>query len=135
MASSTAVAPSNGASVAVPAAPAASNGSDSIQEQIRQLDDARKLVLANVGHYPMIVQGILPIINPSSLPQLRRWGADFLAEALSAPAMPSREKESLSLLVLGSIKGMLENANEDPFVLRSIIQAASSIYPLVMRWV
>ena len=83
----------------------------------------------------MIVQGILPIINPSSLPQLRRWGADFLAEAFSAPAMPSREKESLSLLVLESLKGMLENANEDPFVLRSIIQAASSIYPLVMRWV
>ncbi|KAL1897887.1 hypothetical protein Sste5346_003739 [Sporothrix stenoceras] len=125
--------PSNGAFA--PPAAAGSTGTDSIEEQIRQLNDARKLVLANVGHYPMIVQGILPIINPSSLPQLRRWGADFLAEAFSAPAMPSREKESLSLLVLGSIKAMLENANEDPFVLRSIIQAASSIYPLVMRWV
>ncbi|CAK7198401.1 hypothetical protein SEUCBS139899_001062 [Sporothrix eucalyptigena] len=124
--------------VAVSAAPAsapAAAAPDSIQEQIRQLDDARKLVLANVGHYPMIVQGILPIINPSSLPELRRWGADFLAEAFAAPAMPSREKESLSLLVLESLKGMLENPNEDTFVLCSIIQAASSIYPLVMRWV
>lgn len=135
MASSTAAAPSNGTSTPASGDSAGSASSDSIQEQIRQLNDARKLVLANVGHYPMIVQGILPIINPSSLPQLRRWGADFLAEAFSAPAMPSREKESLSLLVLGSIKAMLDNANEDPFVLRSIIQAASSIYPLVMRWV
>ncbi len=122
-----------------PPPPAGSSGAvgaaDSIEEQIRQLDDARRLVLANVGHYPMIVQGILPIINPSSLPQLRRWGADFLAEAFAAPAMPSRDKESLSLLVLESLKGMLENANEDALVLRSIIQAASSIYPLVMRWI
>ncbi|KIH86297.1 symplekin [Sporothrix brasiliensis 5110] len=131
MATSTDTAPSNGA----PTGASTSTGSDYIQEQIRQLDDARKLALANVSHYPMIVQGILPIINPSSLPQLRRWGADFLAEAFAAPAMPSREKESLSLLVLGSIKGMLENPNEGPLVLRSIIQAASSIYPLVMRWV
>ncbi|CAK7210450.1 hypothetical protein SCUCBS95973_000787 [Sporothrix curviconia] len=139
MASAAAVAPAANAQATVSstASAATSTGAaaDSIQEQIRQLDDARKLVLANVGHYPMIVQGILPIINPSSLPELRRWGADFLAEAFAAPAMPSREKESLSLLVLGSIKSMLENANEDPFVLRSIIQAASSIYPLVMRWI
>ncbi|CAK7216793.1 hypothetical protein SBRCBS47491_002948 [Sporothrix bragantina] len=139
MASAAAVAPAANAqataAATVPAATSSGTASDSIQEQIRQLDDARKLVLANVGHYPMIVQGILPIINPSSLPELRRWGADFLAEAFAAPAMPSREKESLSLLVLGSIKGMLENTNEDPFVLRSIIQAASSIYPLVMRWI
>ena len=125
--------PANGADAQAPAAATAAQ-QESIQEQIRQLDDARKLVLANVGHYPMIVQGILPILNPSSLPQLRRWGADFLAEAFAAPSMPSREKESLSLLVLESLKGMLENAGEDPFVLRSIIQAASSIYPLIMRW-
>ncbi|CAK7268275.1 hypothetical protein SEPCBS119000_002977 [Sporothrix epigloea] len=140
MASATAVAPTVNErqfATASAANSAESTGAagDSIHEQIRQLDDARKLVLANVGHYPMIVQGILPILNPSSQHELRRWGADFLAEAFAAPAMPSREKESLSLLVLESIKGMLENANEDPFVLRSIIQAASSIYPLIMRWI
>lgn len=122
------------AASAAPASASADAAPNSIREQIRQLDDARKLVLANVGHYPMIVQGILPILSPSSLPPLRRWAADFLAEAFAAPAMPSREKESLSLFVLESIKGVLENANEDPLVLRSIIQAASSIYPLAMRW-
>ncbi|EFW98981.1 mRNA cleavage and polyadenylation specificity factor complex subunit [Grosmannia clavigera kw1407] len=109
--------------------------SDSVQEQIRQLNDARKLVLANVSYYPTIVQGILPILSPASLPQLRRWGAEFLAEAFAAPALPSRDKETLSLLVLESLKGMVENANEDALVLQSIVQAAASIYPLVMRWI
>lgn len=109
--------------------------SDPIQEQIRQLNDARKLVLANVSYYPTIVQGILPILSPSSLPQLRRWGAEFLAEAFAAPALPSRDKETLSLLVLESLKGMVENTGEDAFVLQSIIQAAASIYPLVFRWI
>ncbi len=105
-----------------------------VSEQIRQLNDARKLVLGDVNYYPTIVQGILPIISPASLPELRRWGAEFLAEAFATPALPAREKETLSLLVLESLKGMVENPKEDPYVLRSVIQAAASIYPLAMRW-
>ncbi len=106
----------------------------SVSEQIRQLNDARKLVLGDVNYYPTIIQGILPIIGPSSLPELRRWGADFLAEAFATPALPSREKETLSLLVLESLKGMVENPDEDIHVLRSVIQATASIYPLALRW-
>ncbi len=106
----------------------------SVGEQIRQLNDARKLVLGDVTYYPTIVQGILPIIGPSSFPELRRWGADFLAEAFATPALPSRDKEILSLLVLENLKAMVENAQEDVQVLRSAIQTAASIYPLVMRW-
>ncbi len=106
----------------------------SANEQIQSLNDARKLVLGDVNFYPTIVQGILPIISPSSLPELRRWGADFLAEAFATPALPSREKETLSLLVLESLKGMVENPKEDTYVLRSVIQTAASIYPLAMRW-
>ncbi len=106
----------------------------SVDEQIRQLNDARKLVLGDASYYTKIVQGILPIIRPSSLPELRRWGADFLAEAFATPALPSREKETMSLMVLESLKGMVENAEEDALVLRSTIQAAASIYPLAMRW-
>src|SRR4051812_1211648 len=98
------------------------NTTASIGEQIRQLNDARKLVLGDVNFYTNIVQGILPIIGPSSLPPLRRWGADFLAEAFATPALPSREKETLSLLVLESLKGMVEKPDEDVHVLRSVIQ-------------
>jgi len=110
------------------------NATSSVGEQIRQLNDARKLVLGDVNFYTNIVQGILPIISPSSLPPLRRWGADFLAEAFATPALPSREKETLSLLVLESLKTMVEKPDEDVHVLRSVIQAAASIYPLAMRW-
>ncbi|TPX16566.1 uncharacterized protein E0L32_003860 [Thyridium curvatum] len=85
----------------------------SIAEQIRQLNDARKLVLGDVAYYPSIVQSILPIIGPSSHPELRRWGADFLAEAFATPALPSRDKETLSLVVLETLKGMVESASED----------------------
>ena len=117
-----------------PGEAAMANSPSSIAEQIRQLNDARKLVLSDVNFYTNIVQGILPIIGPSSLPPLRRWGADFLAETFSTPALPSRDKETLSLLVLESLKGMVEKADEDSHVLRSVIQTAASIYPLVMRW-
>lgn len=114
--------------------PAMANTTSSIGEQIRQLNDARKLVLGDVNFYTNIVQGILPIIGPSSLPPLRRWGAEFLAEAFATPALPSREKETLSLLVLESLKIMVEKPDEDVQVLRNVIQAAASIYPLAMRW-
>ncbi len=36
--------------------------------------------------------------------------------------------------MLENLKAMVENANEDVQVLRSAIQTAASIYPLVMRW-
>ncbi|KAJ9133984.1 mRNA cleavage and polyadenylation specificity factor complex subunit pta1 [Pleurostoma richardsiae] len=107
----------------------------SVSEQLRQLNDARKLVLSDVSYYSPVVQGILPIIGPSALPELRRWGADFLAEAFAAPAFPSRDKETLSLTVLETLKAMVENPNEDVYVLKSVIQTSASIYPLAMRWI
>jgi hypothetical protein len=106
----------------------------SVAENIRQLNNARELVLADVNYYNSIVTNILPLLAPSTLPELRRWGADFLAEAFATPALPSREKETLSLMVLESLKGILDNADEDVQVLRSIVQACASIYPLAMRW-
>jgi symplekin len=106
----------------------------SVEEQLRQLNDARKLVLGDVGYYSQIVQGILPIIGPSSPTELRRWGAEFLAEAFATPALPSKDKETMSLIVLETLKGMVENHNEDPFVLKAAVMAAASVYPLTMRW-
>src|SRR3569833_790958 len=106
----------------------------SVAEQIRHLNDARKLVLGDVNYYPTIVQGILPIIGPSSLPELRRWGADFLAEAIATPALPSREKETLSLLVLENQKSIVENTKEEAHEQRRRKQTATRNYPLAMRW-
>ncbi|KAI5466217.1 hypothetical protein BGZ63DRAFT_126322 [Mariannaea sp. PMI_226] len=107
----------------------------SVPDQIRQLNDARKLVLGDVKYYPSVVKGILPIIGPSAPIELRRWGAEFLAEAFATPALPNGEKETMQPYVLTTLESMIENDREDPQVLRSVVQTAASIYPLAMRWV
>lgn len=106
----------------------------SVPEQIRQLNDARKLVLGDVKYYPSVVRGLLPIIGPNAHIELRRWGAEFLAEAFSTPALPNGEKETMQLYVLATVESLLENEREDPQVLLSVIQTAASIYPLALRW-
>ena len=106
----------------------------SVPEQIRQLNDARKLVLSDVQHYPSVVRGIVPIIKPSSSVELRRWGADFLAEAFATPALPNSEKETMQPYVLELMESMVNNEREDSQVLRSVIMTAASIYPLTVRW-
>lgn len=113
---------------------AEANATLSLADQLRQLGDARKLVLGDVSYYPNIVQGVLPIIGSSAAVELQRWGADFLAEAFATPALPLREKESLCLLVLETVKAKLEAPSQDEYVLRSVVQAAASIYPLAMKW-
>ncbi|KAJ6446130.1 mRNA cleavage and polyadenylation specificity factor complex subunit [Purpureocillium lavendulum] len=107
----------------------------SVPDQIRQLDDARKLVLGDVKYYPSVVRGIIPIIGPTAPVELRRWGADFLAEAFSTPALPNGEKETMQPYVLTTLETLLESDRQDWLVLRSVIQTAASIYPLAMRWI
>ncbi|KAL7628005.1 hypothetical protein AAE478_002201 [Parahypoxylon ruwenzoriense] len=107
----------------------------SVPDQIRQLEGARKLVLGDVSYYPQVIQATLPIIGPSAQVEFRRWGAEFLAEAFATPAIPLHQKETLSLLVLETLKLLVEDVNQDVMVLRSVIQAAASIYPLAIRWI
>ncbi len=106
----------------------------SVDEHIKNLEDARKLVLGDANFYPQIIQGILPIVGPNARVELRRWGADFLAETFASPAVSAQQKETLSLTVLEILKVMIENPQEDSTVVKSIVQAAASIYPLVFRW-
>lgn len=106
----------------------------SVSDQIRQLNDARKLVLGDVKYYPTVVKSILPIVGPTAGVELRRWGADFLAEAFATPALPGSEKETMQLFVLDTLQTMVETPNEDAHVLRSAIQTAASIYPFALRW-
>lgn len=106
----------------------------SVDEQLRQLDEARKLVLGDDNYYPQIIQGILPIIGPDARVELRRWGADFLAETFATPTLPIQQKETLSLIVLETLKSIIEKPTEEPGVVKSVVQTAASIYPLVLRW-
>jgi symplekin len=115
----------------------------SVDQQIKLLEDARKLVLTDSNYYPQIIQGILPLIDPRkgepqrdtvSKVELQRWGAEFLAETFASPALPPHQKETLCLTVLEALRSMLDDPNQDNAVVKSVVQTAASIYPLVFRW-
>lgn len=106
----------------------------SVEDQLKQLGEARKLVLADAKLYPQILAGIIPIIGKDARVELRRWGADFLAETFASPSLPASQKETLSLGVLNVLKFMIENVKEDPGVVKSVVQTSASIYPLVLKW-
>jgi symplekin len=106
----------------------------SVDQQIKQLDDARKLVLSDANYYPQIIQGILPIVGPGARVELRRWVSDFFVETFSSPSIPAQQKETMSLVVLETLKTLIETPNEDTAVVKSVVQTAASIYPLVFRW-
>lgn len=105
-----------------------------VQQSIKQLNDARKLVLGDPNCYAQIIQAILPIIGPTARVELRRWGADFFAETFASPTLPASQKETLCLVVLETLRSWIENEREDAAVIRSVVQCAASIYPLVVRW-
>ena len=107
---------------------------DEVAHQITQLEEARKHVLADAHHYLAIIPGIVPIIGPAAHLDVRRWGADFLAEGFASPALPTQTKEGLSLQVVSLLRELLEAPAQDEVVVRSVIQTASCIYGLIFRY-
>jgi symplekin len=103
-------------------------------EQLEQLSAARKLVLENATYYDRIVKGVLPIIGPTAPLELRRWGAEFLAESLATPVLTMRDKENITVAVLDTLRSLLDGAGEDTIVLKASVAAAASAYPVAMRW-
>lgn len=106
----------------------------STSDQLRHLEDARKLVLSDSNYYAAIVPGILPITSASSAVELRRWGAEFIAEVVSAPAVPTATRMELCLKILETLKRLVEEPDLDIFILKSVIMASASVYPLILRW-
>ncbi|PYI19159.1 mRNA cleavage and polyadenylation specificity factor complex subunit [Aspergillus violaceofuscus CBS 115571] len=106
---------------------------DHLGDQIAQLNAARNLVLGDAAFYPQIVNGVLPIIGSRARLELRRWGAEFLAETFSSPALALTQKEQLAANVLQALREILELPEGDPLVLKHIVQNAASLYPLVFR--
>jgi len=111
-----------------------SSSAISVAEQLEQLNAARKLVLENSTYYDRIVKGVLPIIGPTAPVELRRWGAEFLAESLATPVLAMRDKENITVAVLDTLRGLLEGAGEDTIVLKASVAAAASAYPVALRW-
>ncbi len=102
--------------------------------EITQLNAARQYVLDDAKLYPQIVEGILPIIGAKARLELRRWGAEFLAETFASPAVSSQTKENMAVLVLQTLKDLLEVPGEDIEVVKAVIQVAASIYGLIFRY-
>jgi symplekin len=105
-----------------------------VSDQIAGLEAARQLVLSDASLYTQVVPGILPIIGAGAHLDIRRWGADFLAEAFASPAIALQAKESLSIQVLGTLNALLEVPLVDEAMVKSVIQAAASVYGLVFRY-
>lgn len=103
-------------------------------QTIQQLASARSLALGDGRYYSSIIPGVLPIIGYSAAQsvEIQRWGADFLAEAFASPTWPAEVKESCASSVLATLKAYLDNV-EDKSVIKSAVQAAASIYPLLYR--
>jgi symplekin len=101
---------------------------------IQQLESARSLALGDGRYYPTIIPGVLPIIGFSAdqTLEVQRWGADFLAEAFSSPTWPTDVKENSAPSVLATLNDYLANV-DDKSVIKSAVQAAASVYPLVYR--
>ncbi|KAF2805940.1 uncharacterized protein BDZ99DRAFT_449623 [Mytilinidion resinicola] len=109
---------------------------------IAQLESARNLALGDARYYNQILLGILPLISGANIPvELQRWGADFIAEAFANPVLLPGDKQTMAIepskdaqnmTVIEALKGYLETS-QDAAVVRSVVQAAASVYPLVFR--
>ncbi|EMC93128.1 hypothetical protein BAUCODRAFT_36792 [Baudoinia panamericana UAMH 10762] len=105
---------------------------------LKSLSDARSIVLGDPSQYSVVVQGVLPLIGANSPLELRRWGADFLAETFASPVVSAEEKQKLSLLILDTLRGYFNRKDDlgeedDSAVIKSAVQCAASIYPLIFR--
>lgn len=104
-----------------------------VADTLAQLESARQVVLTDSAHYAAVIPGVLPIIGASAPLEIRRWGADFLAESFASPVLPTQSKEAICTQVLPTLKELLETPNQDEAVVRSVIQVGASIYGLVFR--
>ncbi|RMY12574.1 hypothetical protein D0868_02492 [Hortaea werneckii] len=103
-----------------------------------QLDQARNIVLTSPSVYPQVVPGVIGVVGGNATLELRRWGADFLAETFASPVLPAEEKQKLSLAALDTLRAYLNRKEErgeeeDGQVIKSTVQCAASVYPLVFR--
>ncbi|KAI5817140.1 hypothetical protein BZA77DRAFT_43080 [Pyronema omphalodes] len=97
--------------------------------QIAQLSSVRDLVLKDPSYWPQVVETVLSVITGKI--ELRRWGADFLAETFSTPVVDPRAKGELALKCLDTILLLVQEKETN--ILKSIVQCAASIYPMVFK--
>ena len=106
-----------------------------LDKQISQLNDARRIVLGDPSFYPRVVESILPIVGANAALELQRWGVEFLAETFASPVIPNKVKEQMAISVLSTLKDLLEiPGGHDTAVLKGVVQASASVYPLIFKY-
>ena len=105
-----------------------------VSSTIGHLEAARQVVLTDPTHYGAVVPSILPIIGPEAPLEVRRWGADFIAEAFSSRVLPDHLRETLGVKVLHLLSSLLETPTQDEGVVKSVVQTAACIYGPVFRY-
>jgi len=104
------------------------------ESPLHRLSEARRLCLQDSSLYTKIVPGILPLIGTNADLELRRWGADFIAETLASPILPVQDKQWLSLQLLALLRDYLEVPAQDDDVVMSTLGAAATVYPIVFKY-
>jgi hypothetical protein len=100
------------------------------ETQLRGLEEARGIVLKDPGYWPQVLRSTLPLFD-APFPEVRRWGADFLAETFSTPVLNTSAKQELALACLDTL---LRLSNEtETGILKSVVQCSASMYPIIFR--
>ena len=110
----------------------ASSQGQSTAATLGQLTALRHETLKAPAHYSGVVPAILGVIGPGNPVDVRRFGADFLAETFASPQLGVEEKQNLALKVIDLLRQYLD-IDEDAAVIKSVVQASTSIYPLVFK--
>ena len=102
--------------------------------EIAQLEQARKIALNDSTHYNKLIPTLLPHYGPAAHLDLRRWTTDLTAESLACPSLSTENKQAIALFALKTLRQYLEAPSEDAAIIRSVIHAATSAYPLIFRY-
>lgn len=106
----------------------------SAAEMLPRLEQVRRVCLEDPNQYSSVVTGVVPILQGQHAVEVRRWGAEFIAEVFATPALPGQQKEQMiSDMVMALLRRMLDTPNEDTTVVKTAIQACASIYPYMFR--
>lgn len=102
--------------------------------EIAQLEQARKIALNDSTHYNKLIPALLPHYGPAAHLDLRRWTIDLTAEGLACPTLSTENKQAIALVALKPLRAYLEAPSEDAAIIKSVIHAATSAYPLIFRY-
>jgi symplekin len=106
----------------------------SIEEQIEQLNGARRIAAQDPKTYPQIVQGILPIVERPEA-KLRQWCATFFMDAFACEDLDERTKTDMAVWCIDGVLSLLRDPQRDHDILKPTITVCCCMYPLLFSYI